>query len=546
MISPDGQTLVYGGLSGNTRILYARRLDSNDVKPLSGSEDASSPFFSPDGAWVAFFVDEQLKKVSLSGGGAVPICPAPDARGGTWGADGTIVFTPTYSTGLWRVPAAGGVPVELTKLGSGERTHRWPSFLPDGKTVLFMRQNGDASYDDGVIEAVSLADGTRTALVTGGTFPHYLASGHLGYVRESTLFVVPFDASRVVVTGTPRPMITGVLSSGGFGGGAGNGASQISFSSTGTAVFVPGARSESGSRLVVVDRTGKTLYTHQDRREFRTPRFSPDGTRIAVQMSDGKTDQIYIVDPGRGTATKVTFETSGTFNASPAWTPDGARVAFLTERAGQGMNIAITRSDGAGEPEMLTTGPGQTVPVSFSRDGSLLAGMRGDGASRHLCVMRLADRRIEPFGSRTADEVLPAFSPDGRWIAYQSMESGTAEVFVRSYPGPGGKWQISNGGGLMPHWGKGGREITYVQLPNQIMAAAIAVNGDALQPGKPELLFEIPIEHISNASWIDQSADGTRFAVLKAADEVRARGITHVTFMLNFFEEIRRRTAKTN
>jgi serine/threonine protein kinase len=541
VISPDGRTLVYAGLSGTTRRLYARRLDSSEAKPLSGSDNARSPFFSPDSAWVGFFVDGLLKKVSLAGGGAVTICPAPDSRGGTWGADDTIVFTPVFTTGLSRVAAAGGTPVELTKLGSGERTHRWPSFLPDGKAVLFIRQNGDASYDDGVIEAVSIADGRRKVLMNGGTFPHYLRSGHLAYIRESTLYVVPFDASRLEVTGAARPVLSGVMSSGGIGGGAGDGASQISFSSTGTAVYLPGGSSTGGGRLVVVDRTGKTLYTHPERRDFRSPRFSPDGTRIAVQIGDGKLDQVYVVDPERGTTTKVTFDTTAGGNGTPAWSPDGKQLAFVTQRGSEGMNIAITRSDGAGEPEMLTTGPGITVPGSFSPDGARLAVMRQDGAVMKLFVMGLADRRLVPFGSRTGEEGLPMFSPDGKWIAYQLLEGGIPEVFVRPYPGPGGKWQISSGGGLMPHWGKAGRELTYIQLPNRIMAVPIEANGDALQPGKPEMLFEIPIEHNANSSWMDESADGKRFVVLRAEDETRARGITHVTFVLNFFEEIRRR-----
>ena len=191
------------------------------------------PFFSPDGRWIAFFSGGWLKKVEVSGGAPVPIAPAPNPRGGTWGPDDTIVFTPTTTTGLYRVAASGGTPVEITKPSENERTHRWPSFLPDGNAVVFIRQDRNAAYDDGVIEAVRLETNERKILIRGGTFPRYLASGHLVYGRENTLFAVPFDAKRLEVQGNPQPVLYGVRSSGGTVVGNGTGASQVAFSSNG-------------------------------------------------------------------------------------------------------------------------------------------------------------------------------------------------------------------------------------------------------------------------------------------------------------------------
>src|SRR5262245_7949227 len=239
VLSPDGQMLVYAGTSDSVRRLYVRPLDSLESRALSGTEAARHHFFSPDGRWIAFFAAGMLKKVAVTGGAPVPIASAQvAARGGTWGPDDTIVFTPTPDTGLYRVAAAGGTPVEITKLAEKERTHRWPWFLPDGSAVIFIRQDQDAAYDDGVIEAVRLDTGERKILIRGGTFPRYLASGHLVYVRGNTLFAVPFDAKRLEVQGNPQPVLSGVLSSGGVGSRVGNGASQIAFSSNGTVVYI--------------------------------------------------------------------------------------------------------------------------------------------------------------------------------------------------------------------------------------------------------------------------------------------------------------------
>ena len=540
VLSPDGQTLVYAGTRDSVRRLYVRPLDSLESRPLSGTEDARSPFFSPNGRWIGFFSGGVLKKVAVTGGAPVSIASAPESRGGTWGPDDTIVFTTTGRTGLHRVAAAGGTPVEMTKPLEKERTHRWPSFLPDGNAVVFMRQNQDAAYDDGFIEAVRLDTNERKILIRGGSFPRYLASGHLVFVRENTLFAVLFDVERLEVQGNPQPVLYGVMSSGrGVGAGAGNGSSQIAFSSNGSVVYVAGSSPGTNSHPVIVDRSGKRLFTYPEHREFRDPRFSPDGARVALQMGDGKTSHVYVLDVDRATMTKVTFD--GSYNGLPVWSPDGSRLAYSSDRVTGGVNIFLRRSDGAGDSDALTSGDGLKIPTSFSPDGRLLAGMQLGSTSMDVVVLSLADRQLKPFAATPAEEIVPAFSPDGRWIAYMSNEGGAFDVYVRPYPGPGGKWQISVGGGVQPLWTKGGRELVYLAGPamNRFMAVEIAVEGDVLRPGKPQLLFEMPVAHPSEASWYDVSAEGSRFVVLEADDDV----LTHVTLVFSFFDEVRRMLA---
>jgi Tol biopolymer transport system component len=428
VMSPDGQTLVYAGTSNSVRQLYVRPLDSLESRPLSGTEGARSHFFSPDGRWIAFFAGGMLRKVAVTGGAPVSIASAPDSRGGTWGPDDTIVFTPTIQTGLYRVAAAGGTPVEMTKPAEKERSHRWPWFLPDGNVVVFIRQDHNAAYDDGFIEAVRLDTNERKILIRGGTFPRYLASGHLVYVRENTLFAVPFDARRLEVQGNPQPVLSGVLSA---GGPSGTGSIQIAFSSNGTVVYIAGSSLATHSRPVIVDRSGKPLFTHSEKREFRDPRFSPDGARVALQMGDGKTSHVYVLDVDRETMTKVTFD--GTFNGLPVWSPDGRQLAYSSDRVSGGFNIFLRRSDGAGQPEALTTGKGIKLPTSFSPNGHLLAGMIQLGSPMDVVVLSLADKQLKPFTATPAEEGMPAFSPDGRWIAYQSNEGGAWDTGARRH-----------------------------------------------------------------------------------------------------------------
>ena len=485
-----------------------------------------------------------LKKVAVTGG-VVDLLPAGagDARGIAWGRDDTLVYVPGTTVGLSRVSAAGGQPVELTRPVGKERTHRWPSFLPDGKTVLFVCQLVDGRYDDGTIEAIRIDQEkpARKVLIRGGTFPRYLASGHLAFIREGTLFAVPFDAGALEVRGTAQPVVTGILSHGGLAGGEGNGGSQIAFSDSGTAAYIGGGIAENASRVVITDRSARTLHMTTQRGELRAPHFSPDGRDVAFQARLGSDTNVQVWDPIRGTLKQVTFEKS--FGGFPIWSPDGKRIAFLSDRAGAMPNAYLVRSDGAGEPEHLIRADALQIPVSFTPDGSRLAMMQLIRGAFDIVVLTLANKTVTPFLESPAQEMLPAFSPDARWIAYQSDESGAFEVYVRPFPGPGGKWRVSAGGGLEPVWARSGRELFYVAGPpakTRIMSVAINGTGEALQHDAPKLVFETALARLTNTSHFDVSPDGTRFALLKDDETAPPARNAHVTLIFNFFTEVRR------
>jgi Tol biopolymer transport system component len=542
VISPDGQRLAYLGASQNGRRLYIRRLDSAEVTPLAGTDGATSHFFSPDSKWLAFFAEGQLKKVAVSGGAPVKVADAPDGRGGAWGPNDVIVFAPETTTGLHRVSAGGGTAEPITTRGEKERTHRWPTFIPGTDTVVFISQAHDAAYDDASIEAVHVGTKARKVLVRGGTYPRYLASGHLAYVRENTLFAVPLDAAALEVTGAAQPVLSSVMSSRGVGAGVGDGSAQIAVSDNGTAIMISGEAAPLVSELVVTDRNGKPVYTYPEKREFRSPRFSPDGNRIAVQMSEGRHTHVFVLELARGTLTRVTFD--GTMNGTPAWSRDGRLLAFFSDRHGNGLNVFTVRSDGAGEPTVVTTATNINVPFSFAPDDKSILGMQQGNSSSALDVVLFsrADKTVTPILKSPANEVLPVFSPDGKWIAYASDETSREEIYIRPFPVQGGRWVVSADGGMGPVWTKQGRELIYLGGRDftRLTAVEVSVKDGAIRPGKPQVLFEYPVAHPANGSWMDANADGTRFVLLREDATQRRPGYTHVTLITNFFEHVRK------
>jgi serine/threonine-protein kinase len=551
VLSPDGRTLVYLAVSRDARRLFARPLDRLESTALTGTENASQHFFSPDGREIGFFADGTLKRTALSGGSPVPIVTVQDMRGATWSGDGTIVYAAGVTEGLSRVSTSGGSPAEVTKLGDNERTHRWPWFLPDGKTVLFMCQLLNAAYDDGTIEAVRLDTGERKVLIRGGTSPRYVESGHLLFSRQGIIYAVLFDPDRLEVTGEPRAVTTGVMSNGaGVGAGLGNGATQLSVAANGTAAFLPGtASSESALALVVVDRDGRTVYEYGEKRTFRDPRFSPDGRRIAVRMSDGKTEHIYVLDLARDTLSRMTFE--GALAGLPVWSSDGSQIAYFSDRGGKGVEVFISRSDGTGEARQVTTGGVTRVPQSFvPGDQELVIADISNAGNADLLTVSLADGTITPFLNSPGFEFLGMVSPDGKWIVYQAADdpAGLPEVFVRAYPDASARRQVSGGGGFMPAWTKGGREIVYgADAPSggvAIMAVDVTVGSGALVLGRPQKLFDMPMARTTTSTWFDVSRDGQRIAAVQPERAEAAAELRHVTLVFNFFDEVRRAVAE--
>ena len=550
VLSPDGQRLVYAGSTGTVRRLYSRPLDSLVSQPIAGTDGASQPFFSPDGKSLGFLGNGTLMRTQLAGGTPTPIVSAAAMRGATWGPGDTIVYTGDMTAGLSRISAAGGTATPLTTLKAEERTHRWPSFLPNGKAVLFACQMSSGSYDDGTIEAVRLDTGERKVLVKGGSFPRYAASGHLLYVKQNNIYAVPFDPESLEVRGEGKPVLTGVSSSGqAVGAGSGNGAAQVAVASNGIAVYLPVEEQQQANvRLAIVDRTGKVTFEYPEQKAFRDPRFSPDGRRVAVRVISGRTEHLHILDIERGTLTQIIFD--GQYSGLAVWNKAGDQIAYASDRGARGLEVFLGPSDGTGERKQITSGQGTVrVPTSFSPDGRLLAFFEVNAVTNmDIMVLSLADGKITPFLKTPAIELGGAFSPDGKWMAYQSIDSpdgsGRTEVFLRAYPDGGALRQVSNGGGTIPNWTKQGSEIVYVS-GQSVMSVDVKPEGNALSLGKPRPLFPLPVAEPLNALYFDAFPDGNKFAALLTADtKTVPEPRTNLTMVFNLFDEIRRITGK--
>ena len=451
ILSPDGTRLALVAAGSNQKSrLYVRSLDQLQATALSGTENARDPFFSPDGQWIGFFADGKLKKISVQGGAAVTLCDAVNDRGGSWGEDGTIVFT--AAPALSKVSSAGGTPQPLTTLDkqAGETTQRWPQVLPGGKAVLFTSSTHGFNYEDAEIVVYSMASGQRKTVQRGGFHARYLPSGHLVYMHEGTLFAVPFDLKRLEVTGQPAPILEGVVTNP-------NGGAQFSFSETGNLVYVAGRGGGQNVSIYWMDREGKFTPLRETPGDYFDPAFSPDGKRLALEISDGKRRDIWVYEWERDALTRLTF--AGEVNQYPVWTPDGQRIAYSSLEKGGVYNLWWIRADGAGDAQRLAESKSHAIR------GFLAARWQGPGVfpteprhefghhdppHRRQREVRLEARRAEALREqrfRRKGARLLARWPLAR---LSSNESGNYEVYVRPFPGPGGKWQISTGGGIVP------------------------------------------------------------------------------------------------
>jgi len=500
------------------------------ARPIPGTEGAVNPFFSPDAQWLGFFAGGKLKKVSVSGGAAQTLGNATYPGGASWGSQGIIALAPTTVSVLQQVSDAGGTPEPLTRLEKGELTHRWPEFLPGGRTLLFAASPIVGNWINTRVAVQSAGTGERRNLVQGGTQPRYAPSGHLVYAQGGNLMAVPFDPQRLGVTGAAVPMVEGVLQS------SYSGAAQYSISTTGALVYVPGSLQSTQRRLLWVSRSGAERPLAIPARAYRTPQLSPDGRRIAVTIEE-QDSQVWLYDLARETLTRLTF--GGSANIGSVWTPDGKRIAFQSNKEGP-QSIFWQLADGSGGLERLTTSAYNPYPMSWSPDGQLLAFVEVSPTTGwDIWVLRLSDRKAEAFLQTPFNEGAPRFSPDGRWLAYISDESGRFEIYVQPYPGPGGKWLISTEGGTEPVWNPNGRELFY-RSGGKMMAVDIAT-----QPGftasKPRVLFEgqyLPTP--ATAPNYDVSPDGQRFPMVKPSEAGEAAP-TQINVVLNCFEELKQK-----
>ncbi len=543
-LSPDGSVLVYSGLNGGRRKLFIRSMEREEIREIPETEGAANPFFSPDGLWVGFFdfPEKKLKKVALAGGPPIPLCDAPSARGGSWGADGTIVFTPAPRSGLLRIPAAGGEPKAVTTPDTAKAWGYYhPQILPDGENVLF-----EIKYLDRASRAavVSLRTGQQRIILEDAEYPRYLPTGHLVFARAGVLYAAPFGLERLQTTGAPVPLLQDVVTN-----RAGTGAVGFAWSQDGTLVYLPYRQLQ--RTLVWVDRKGAVEQAPFPPGGYLQVALSPDGGRLAA-ISYGKAENLSLLlgDLARSTLTRLTSEGIYSFLA---WAPDGRRIAYSSRPEGRALwQVFWQSADGSSPPERLgVETPNQAEqPTSFSPDSSALLIQRADysGASpaswQHYEAFVLPmteEMKLRPFLQSKFSVASARFSPDGRWVAYTSNESGQYEIYVQPYPGPGPKWQISTDGGFDPRWSRSGRELFYRQ-GIKLMAVDVELK-PTFRAGRPRALFEGPYLHegIDVGTTYDVSPDGTRFLMINP--DPAESGPAQVKVVLNWFEEVKRRVA---
>jgi serine/threonine-protein kinase len=536
-ISPDGTRLVFSVRGHDGKLMIATRLlNQAQTTTIAGTENGRDAVFSSDGRDIAFYADGSWKRLSLQGGAPVNVSNAPFGSGAAFSDDGSLVFPYERAGPLFRVPAGGGQSKPLTKLANGG-THRWPQVLPGGQTVLYTASANLAGFDAANIEVASWKTGETKVLIRGGYFGRYLPSGHIVYVHQGVLFGVAFDPVRLEIRGAPVALVDDVACNPTWG------SAQFDFSQNGTLIYTAGKAAPSQWPIVWLDSTGKTQPMIQSPGAYHFPNFSRDGLRLTIQ--GGAEGDLFIHDLRRSATMRLT----STGGAGTVWTPDGRYIVLGTTGA-HGFGLALIRSDGASAPQTLFESKTLTVPWSISPDGKHLAyhvldaDTQGDLWTAALDTSNPAQPKLgapEPFLRTTATELAPVFSPDGRWIAYRSNESGTNEIYVRPYPGPGGKALISTGGALYALWSRQRHELFYETGDYRIMVVDYTVEGDTFVPGKPRLWsdYRLPYPGVLNLAL---HPDGKRFAVFEAPPSAEGeKGSVHVTFLLNFFDELRRR-----
>jgi Tol biopolymer transport system component len=549
-LSPDGGLLVYAAATDGGRTnLFLRPLDEQSARPIPATEGASTPFFSPDGRWLAFYADGLLKKVSVAGGVPLTIGEAPPVWSATWGENDRIVFATTLaSSGLWEVSANGGAPTQITTPRPDEAQHGYPQLLPGGTQMLFSVRRANAWH------LALLALDSREWAVLGngrviGEGAQYLPTGHLVYTQSGGLVATPFDPASGTLDQPPVSLLERVETSR-FGG-----AYFAVAARSGTLVYVPAGTTVADRTLMRVDRDGRVAPAIETRGGYEHPAFSPDGRQLAVMMATETGSDIWIIDLERATRTRFTADGTSAF---PVWAPDGSRVAFQSTAPGlrnlfwkpldatSEAQPFLNAADSAGAPTWPNTGTdllpgtlptlsgaGPQFPTSWSPDGSTLAfHERKPSGERDIWVVTAGGDPV-PFLLTPFDERSPRFSPDGKWLAYVSDESGRNDVYVQPFPGPGPKWLVSTDGGVDPVWSRDSRELFY-RRDDQMMTVSVAAKGE-FSAGRPQRLFDMRFDAGDNGPNYDVSRDGTWF-LMPRSDQAPAAGELHL--VLNWFSEV--------
>ena len=532
-ISPNRHTVAIAseGETGTKSVLWLYELGSRETKSLPDTEGASFPFWSPDGNSIGFFASGKLKKMDLSGGPVQTLCDAPSGRGATWNKDGVILFTPSGRLGevINRVPASGGTPTPLTKLDltRKETSHRWAEFLPDGRHFLFMAFNVAGKTGTDAIFVGSLDSKEIKKLADATSNASYAAPGYLLFSRDKTLYAQKFDAGKLEVQGEPVPILTDVQYVPRIGH------SVFSVNGEGVLLAQEGNAVEL-SRLVWFDRGGKEVRTVGNPEEFANVAISPDGKSVAVDKTDqvNQNTDIWIYDLQGTHARRLTFDPA--IDAMPMWSPDGKWLAFSSSRQ-QLFDLYIKPSDGSQDEKLVDATPDvDKYPHAWSPDGKHFLYLH----DAELWTLSYPELKSQPFLKGNFAYRSGKFSPDGKWVAYSSNESGRWEVYVTSFPEAKGKWQVSNGGGLQPRWRGDGKELFYLSLDGKLMAVPVNA-GASFDAGAPAVLFQANAKEpvaTSEQNMYDVSKDGQRFLI-----NTQMRGETKpVSVVMNWDRAIRK------
>ncbi len=535
-ISKDGTKIVYGA----NHHLFLRNIDELESIPITGSDNALSPFFSPDGNWVAYFTESSLQKISTNGGAVIPLANEIRVnRGGSWGIDGEIIYPQSTGEGLSKISDSGGKVNAITVVDSlkGERSHRWPQYISEYNTVIYTVGTIESPdyYEDSNIEAFNLKTGEKKVILKGASTARYIKDGNLVYTNSGFLYAVPFDIANLEVKGQPVPVVQDIS------GDVTSGAMNYDISDNGTLVYFPG-ETEKGSRILVqINSKGEETDLKAPLNTYLEPRISPDDKKIAVVIANGKDYDIWIYDIQRKSLSRLTF---GGNNRTPTWSPDGKKIAYWQYATNNQSAIFIRSADGSDAPQKVYTSNDRAYIDSWSSDSKYLILDFAGYTNHNLMALQLFGERkaIDLFPSDKEYARISALSPDGKWLAYTSIESGINEVYVRPFPTGTGKWQISNGGGIEPHWAPDGKAIYYT-TSNKIMITPVTT-GATFSPQNSVVLFTGYVRlDLDSGLTFDVSPDGKYFISTKSN---KSENLRKITVVVNWFQELQKKVSQKN
>ncbi len=536
-ISPDGSKIVYAVNQANARMLYIRDIDSYDAKPIPGTESGFSPFFSPDGKWLVFITDNGIKKVLISGGAAITISgKAPDLLYAYWGGDNYIYYTPEISGGIYRFSADGGKedPVALPDVKSSDLSYRWPVLLPGNKSVMFTSESKNESGGSKILIKSLKTNETKT-LVDDGSYAQYVNTGYIAYIKDNSLFVAKLNTDNLSLEGSPIPIIQNVTTI------PQTGQAEFGMSNNGTLVYLPGGAMSSERNLIWVDRKGNILKSTDLKEPIEDLSLAPDDKKIAVTI-EGAIYSIWIYDIERNMLSRFTYSAD---DRDPLWTPDSKSIIYGSFRNGY-YGLFISSVESKGQELRLTKSKRWQLACSVTKDGKYLAYVETDSISRsngRIAVMELKEGAKPEYIVRTQyNEWFPAFSPNDKYIAYVSDESGRNEIYVIPFNGMGSKIQVSINGGSRPTWALDGKTLYYIN-DKKLMMASVNINSQ-FTAGTPSEVFSAGDFYIETGHYYDEIPGTNNFIMIKEKESKVSQNSLNIIPNWNY--ELKNKLANAN